>query len=142
MSTKVLTVEDIDILQCDNCSHQFADIAETKEHITSVYGDDYFFDGGAGYDNYVRDSILFEQHGERYAKMVSRFLSPGTMIEIGAAAGFGLITLACATPATFGVYLSKSLSEITNRSWLCLDRISINSKSFAEIDSSLSIQPE
>jgi len=90
LSTIVFNVEDIDILQCDNCSHQFADIAETKEHITSVYGDDYFFDGGAGYDNYVRDSILFEQRGERYAKMVSRFLSPGTMIEIGAAAGFGL----------------------------------------------------
>jgi SAM-dependent methyltransferase len=89
-SLPIFEVEGIRVLQCQGCSHQFADISESAAHVQTVYDDDYFFGGGAGYDDYLRDSDLLVRRGERYAGIVAQHLEPGTMIEIGAAAGFGL----------------------------------------------------
>lgn len=89
-SKSLFEVEGIAVLQCKTCAHQFADLPESESHVKNIYADDYFFGGGAGYDNYLRDSSLLVQRGERYAKLVSKHLKPGAMIEIGAAAGFGL----------------------------------------------------
>jgi SAM-dependent methyltransferase len=89
-SKSLFEVEGVAVLQCEVCGHQFADLSESESHVQKVYGDDYFFGGGAGYDNYLRDSALLVERGERYAKLVSKYIKPGAMVEIGAAAGFGL----------------------------------------------------
>ena len=89
-SKSLFDVEGIGVLQCQSCLHQFADLPESDSHVQRVYDDDYFFGGGAGYDNYLRDSELLVQRGQRYARLVSKKLQPGSMLEIGAAAGFGL----------------------------------------------------
>ncbi|MCY2974349.1 MAG: class I SAM-dependent methyltransferase [Planctomycetota bacterium] len=89
-SKSLFEVEGVAVLQCKACSHQFADLLESESHVQTVYDDDYFFGGGAGYDNYLRDSALLVERGERYANLVSKHLKPGAMVEIGAAAGFGL----------------------------------------------------
>ena len=54
----------------------------------SVYSDEYFFGGGAGYTDYLAESELLIDHGRRYAKLVSRFMTPGSVLDVGAAAGF------------------------------------------------------
>ncbi|MEI6332161.1 MAG: class I SAM-dependent methyltransferase [Pseudanabaena sp. ELA645] len=41
---------DCSILSCQKCHHQFADILPDSNHTQTVYSDDYFNSGGAGYD--------------------------------------------------------------------------------------------
>jgi Zn ribbon nucleic-acid-binding protein len=44
---------EIPIRECNACRHRFAIPEESPaDHIEHVYGDDYFFNGGAGYDDY------------------------------------------------------------------------------------------
>jgi hypothetical protein len=40
---------------CSACGHQAAELTTAEGHVERVYGDDYFFGGGAGYDNYARN---------------------------------------------------------------------------------------
>ena len=78
------------IYACDNCRHRFADITQSPQHTESVYinDDGYFFEGGSGYDDYLSESDLLIAHGERYAKILQKFTRPGTVFDIGSAAGF------------------------------------------------------
>ena len=54
----------------------------------TVYGDDYFRGGGAGYPDYVADGELRRQSGLRCGRILSRFSRPGRLLDVGAAAGF------------------------------------------------------
>ncbi|HAA27093.1 MAG TPA: methyltransferase, partial [Cyanobacteria bacterium UBA8553] len=58
------------------------------EHTTTIYGDDYFYGGAAGYPDYLAEGWLIRQHGQRYGKLLSKYMNPGNMLDIGAAAGF------------------------------------------------------
>jgi len=53
-----------------------------------VYDDGYFFDGGAGYLDYTSESSLLIAHGERYGNLLQKFTRPGTVFDVGSAAGF------------------------------------------------------
>jgi SAM-dependent methyltransferase len=55
-----------------------------------VYSDDYFFGGGAGYSDYLSERRLIRAAGRKYATRVARWLRPGKMLDVGAAAGFTL----------------------------------------------------
>jgi SAM-dependent methyltransferase len=63
---------------------------DSDGHVKRIYGDDYFSGGGAGYDDYLSESDLLRAHGRRYAKRLSRYLETGTVLDVGAAAGFVL----------------------------------------------------
>lgn len=76
------------IYTCDNCRHRFANISQSPQHTELVYGDGYFFDGGAGYLDYTTESDLLIAHGERYANVLQKYARPGTVFDVGSAAGF------------------------------------------------------
>ena len=76
------------ICDCEVCSHRFAEIADTEGHITRVYGDQYFAGNGYGYIDYLSEGDLLVRHGARYASLLKRYLQPGTILDVGAAAGF------------------------------------------------------
>lgn len=76
------------IYDCVACGHRFAHITEQESHVDTVYSDEYFSGGGAGYSDYVRESRLLFQHGKRYGKLLNRFTPAGRLLDVGAAAGF------------------------------------------------------
>jgi SAM-dependent methyltransferase len=78
------------IRDCDGCGHRFADLATSPQQIENVYSDQYFHGGGAGYPDYVGEARLLRKHGRWYGKRLKQYLQPGTMLDIGAAAGFVL----------------------------------------------------
>jgi SAM-dependent methyltransferase len=76
------------IYGCRTCAHRFAVPTTGPDHVASVYGDDYFFGGGAGYRDYLSEAPLLRAHGQRYAGLLRRFLPPGDLLDVGTAAGF------------------------------------------------------
>jgi 2-polyprenyl-3-methyl-5-hydroxy-6-metoxy-1,4-benzoquinol methylase len=73
---------------CTDCHHRFLELHATIDHVHRVYGDDYFQGGGAGYPNYLAEATLLRHHGRRYAQLLSHYLPTGTLLDVGAAAGF------------------------------------------------------
>ncbi len=73
---------------CATCGHRFAALAPAPTHVESVYGDDYFNGGGAGYPDYLADAELRRAQGRRYGRMLSRRLPAGRLLDVGCAAGF------------------------------------------------------
>lgn len=77
-----------EILHCDDCDHLFTNYAPTPEEVDQIYSDDYFFKGGAGYEDYTLEKDMLIQRGEYYARKINPFMNPGKVLDIGAAAGF------------------------------------------------------
>lgn len=78
------------IYACDICKHRFANIPQVPQHTEMVYVNDdgYFFEGGAGYQDYTSEADLLIAHGKRYANVLQKYARPGTVFDIGSAAGF------------------------------------------------------
>ena len=74
------------IRECSSCRHRFAN-PESLDHVRQVYGDDYFFSGGAGYDNYLSEAGLLVPHGRRYGRLLNRHGAGKSLLDVGAAAG-------------------------------------------------------
>lgn len=76
------------ICECVSCHHRFAEIASSAEHTSQIYQDEYFTGGGAGYSDYLGEEKLLSEHGKRYGALLKKYTTPGTMLDVGAAAGF------------------------------------------------------
>lgn len=76
------------ILRCAACGHQFVEYFPPQDHPSRVYGDEYFEGGGAGYPDYLGEARILQAHGRRYARLMARFAKPGSILDVGAAAGF------------------------------------------------------
>ena len=76
------------IRECQTCSHRWAEIGPSDGHIGREYGDAYFEGGGAGYSDYTSGGPLLIEHGRRYGRLLNTYLEPGTILDVGAAAGF------------------------------------------------------
>ncbi len=76
------------IYECQECRHRLTPIEATPEHAAQVYDDSYFNSGGAGYPNYMGEADMLIAHGRRYGKLLQRYMQPGTVLDVGAAAGF------------------------------------------------------
>lgn len=88
-TSRVLCVRsDFGIRACPACGHRFAEWTPPDNHVETVYGDSYFFGGGAGYPDYLSAGNLLREHGRRYARRIRRYASPGRMLDVGAASGF------------------------------------------------------
>jgi SAM-dependent methyltransferase len=83
-------VQEIPIEDCPDCGHRFAAYSAAEGHIENQYSDAYFFEGGAGYSNYLLEEKLLRRHGQRYATLLRNFSEPGQVLAIGCAAGFTL----------------------------------------------------
>jgi 2-polyprenyl-3-methyl-5-hydroxy-6-metoxy-1,4-benzoquinol methylase len=60
----------------------------TLTDVNKIYSDDYFFKGGAGYENYTLERDMLTRRGEYYANKISTYLPHGKGLDVGAAAGF------------------------------------------------------
>lgn len=78
------------IRRCTACKFRFLEKQLEPEHVDQVYGDDYFVGGGAGYPDYAASGGLVREHGQRYGRLLKRYMEPGVVLDIGAAAGFFL----------------------------------------------------
>jgi SAM-dependent methyltransferase len=76
------------ISDCQECHHRFCDFKRGTEYIHTVYGDNYFTKGGAGYSDYLREDDLLIAHGRRYGQLLKRYIQPGHVLDVGSAAGF------------------------------------------------------
>ncbi|NJM56278.1 MAG: class I SAM-dependent methyltransferase [Synechococcales cyanobacterium RU_4_20] len=82
---------DYAIQGCTVCTHRFMPHPPEPEHVTQVYDDRYFCGGEAGYPDYLAEAKLLRRHGRRYGRMLQhRGIRPGTLLDVGAAAGFVL----------------------------------------------------
>lgn len=79
-----------DICSCAHCDHVFADYLPPRDHVSRVYGEKYFFGGGAGYPNYLREEGILRAHGQRYGNLLAQYMAPGEVLDVGSAAGFVL----------------------------------------------------
>ncbi len=89
-ASRLFKKEEYWIQSCQSCHHQYVELQREPQHVTSVYGDDYFSGGGAGYPDYLAEADLIRDHGRRYAKLIQRYMKPGRQLDVGAAAGFVL----------------------------------------------------
>jgi len=78
------------IRDCEACGHRFARIGQEENHVEHVYSDDYFSGGETGYHDYLGEGELLVRQGRRYAGILQRFLKPGSILDVGSAAGFML----------------------------------------------------
>ncbi len=88
-STYRFTSHNHPIFECLQCGHRFCSV-DSAGHVARIYDDEYFFGGGAGYDDYLSEQSMLESSGRRYARLISRFRHPGRVLDIGAASGFFL----------------------------------------------------
>ncbi len=96
MNCPICTAEFIRLFQkhgywiraCKTCQHRFAEIQPVQEHVEKVYGDVYFEGGKDGYPDYLAEADLLQAHGRRYGKLLSKFMEPGHLLDVGCAAGF------------------------------------------------------
>lgn len=89
-SNVVFTAHGYGICDCTSCHHRFADLEVTTTHTAQVYDDSYFQGGGAGYPDYLGEARILRNHGRWYGKRLARYVQPGKMLDVGAAAGFVL----------------------------------------------------
>ena len=76
------------IASCGSCTHTYVAGDPPPNHVERVYSDVYFVGGGDGYPDYRREESLLIAHGRRYAQLLARYMSPGCVLDVGAAAGF------------------------------------------------------
>jgi len=77
------------IRDCENCHYRHAEFTPAEDHPVRIYHDDYFLGGAeAGYPDYLAEGKVLSAHGRRYAKLLKKYTAPGTMLDVGAAAGF------------------------------------------------------
>lgn len=88
-NTKLKFVKnEYDVLHCLSCDHLFTGFMPGAKEVDQIYSDDYFFKGGAGYEDYTLEKDMLIKRGEYYAEKVGRWVTPGTVLDVGAAAGF------------------------------------------------------
>jgi SAM-dependent methyltransferase len=88
-NTKVSFVKnEYRILHCSDCDHLFTDLILTDEKAQIIFSDEYFKGGGIGYDDYTVEKDMLIRRGEYYAAKISKFMTPGKVLDIGSAAGF------------------------------------------------------
>lgn len=78
----------INVLECEDCKHHFADFEPTLSKSNDIYGDNYFNGGKDGYPDYLVNKDILIKRGEKYADIIGKFQKPGKILDVGSAAGF------------------------------------------------------
>ena len=98
IATSSFTVHGYLFFSCAACDYAFLDpaVASLLSGET-IFGDEYFCGGGAGYTNYFDEADLLRSHGTRYGRLLAR-VGARRVLDVGAAAGFimrGMIEAGC-----------------------------------------------
>jgi SAM-dependent methyltransferase len=56
--------------------------------VSQIYNDVYFNGGRAGYPDYLAEGDLLRRHGRWYGRLLTKYTGPGTVLDVGSAAGF------------------------------------------------------
>jgi 2-polyprenyl-3-methyl-5-hydroxy-6-metoxy-1,4-benzoquinol methylase len=76
------------LLSCGSCDHVYLDYTPLPDHVATIYSDDYFEGGKAGYPDYIQEESLHIKGAQFYSNVISELAAPGHMLDIGCAAGF------------------------------------------------------
>lgn len=76
------------IYGCPVCDFETAQVDVADDHLSRIYGNHYFTGGGDGYPDYLAEGELLTAHGRRYGHLLKKYTSPGSVLDVGAAAGF------------------------------------------------------
>jgi SAM-dependent methyltransferase len=87
-SKQVFEIKGFNVLDCVKCHHRFAEVLADENHLSSIYSDEYFNGGGAGYSNYLIEGEMLRTRGQMYADKLKKFTNAGKILDVGAAAGF------------------------------------------------------
>lgn len=87
-SRRQWTIASYDVRECRSCGHQYVADDLTESHVEAVYGDDYFYGGGAGYPDYTAEAELLVSAGHRTAALLRDYGCSGRLLDVGCAAGF------------------------------------------------------
>jgi len=108
---RVFQVNGFWIRECQGCSHRCVEVEPSEEHVATVYGNYYFTEGGVGYTDYFGEANVITAHGRRYGKLLSKFMMPGKVLDVGAAAGFILKGLSETGWNGLGIEPNASMAE-------------------------------
>jgi SAM-dependent methyltransferase len=97
------------------CGHQFIALDDVRGHIERTYGDDYFYGSGTGYSNYLGEERLLLARGKWYARLLSQHCPPGSVLDVGAAAGFTLRAFSQAGWQCHGIEPNRSMAEFAQQ---------------------------
>jgi SAM-dependent methyltransferase len=112
-------VNQYEVLDCSKCGQRFTELNEdTKNHLSKIYSDAYFFDGKAGYPNYLEEKDILINQGMRYAKLISKYKPASVILDVGCAAGFILKGFEMNGWHCYGVEPNKTMAEYGNRDML------------------------
>lgn len=99
------------VRRCLACGHRFAELRPSRQHVATIYNDSYFQGGGAGYPNYLAEAQLLRKQGRRYARLLTRYMQPGLMLDVGAAAGLILQGFADYGWDAYGIEPNRNMVE-------------------------------
>lgn len=82
-----------DILRCPACGLVFRSVLPEAAELHDIYAEKYFLAaggdvGGQGYADYVGEAELHREAARDRLRLLSRYVSPGRLLDVGAAAGF------------------------------------------------------
>jgi 2-polyprenyl-3-methyl-5-hydroxy-6-metoxy-1,4-benzoquinol methylase len=103
-----------DILRCPCCTLLFRAELPTASEVEAIYGLPYFRrerDGAEGYLDYVADAEAHRETARRRLALLERFLRPGALLDVGAAAGFFVAEARARGWAAAGVDVSAAMVE-------------------------------
>ena len=118
------------LVRCSACGHGFLAQALAGDHVARHYADDYFFGGGDGYPDYLAGADLVRAQARRYAQIVACHAPPGTLADIGAAAGFLLAEFRAAGWSGTGIEPNATMREYGHNT-LDLDMQAGDAESFS-----------
>ncbi len=126
----VLVMDGFDIRECAACRHRFLDYRVTDSHVAEIYDEDYFFGGGAGYTNYLDETIVHRKTGSYYGQLLNRYAGAGRrLLDVGAAAGCVMQGLAQAGWQCEGVEPCREIIDHAAADqkihWTQLDQLSL-----------------
>lgn len=99
------------IMECNFCRHGFTDLQLTPEKVKEIYSDQCFYGVKDGYPDYTLEKDILIKRGEKYARVINKYTSPGLLLDVGAAAGFIMKGFENTGWETIGIEPNNSIAE-------------------------------
>src|SRR5262245_48717670 len=112
----VWTKDGLEIVRCPGCGLLFRATLPSPEDLPGLYDRSYFqaeerSEGGEGYADYVGEAELHRLNAQRRLSLLEGFTAPGSLLDVGCAAGFFLDEARRRGWQVTGVELSSEMAE-------------------------------